>query len=215
MELSWFAPRIASAQVVQGDDVEVYQGQPGDLPAMTVDLDSGLTTVAYASIMSRLTYDSWEKVISFATHKDIPWFEARHAERGLPETGVTEGYWRFSKTLVAGPDGTGADVDTGMETEFVALTNPFTDEGPMRVRLLYQGSPRADAQVEMWEKSGNVVEKTLHRTDAQGIVTLPVRPGYSYQIDAVVLREPESEDAIEDGVMWESLWANMTFAVPE
>ena len=135
MELSWFAPRIASAKVVQGDDVEVYQGQPGDLPAMTVDLDSGLTTVAYASIMSRLTYDSWEKVISFATHKDIPWFETRHAERGLPETGVTEGYWRFSKPLVAGPDGTGAEVDTGMETESVALATHFAVGGTERVRL--------------------------------------------------------------------------------
>jgi hypothetical protein len=67
----------------------------------------------------------------------------------------------------------------------------------------------------MWEKSGDTVARTLHRTDHNGQVTLPVRAGYRYMIDAVVLREPQTDAARDAGVMWESLWANMTFAVPE
>lgn len=215
LELSWFDPRITSTQIVLDGKANPYKGLPGDLPALNVTLGNGLMTVSYASTLSRLTYDSWDKVLSFAAHKDIPWFTARHAERGLPQEGVTEGYWRFSKTLIAGGTPTGEDTDTGMETEFVALTNPFEAEGSVEVQLLYQGAPRPDAQVEMWEKSGQTVTKTLHRTDDQGIVALPVRPGHSYQIDAVVLREPVSPEATAAGVMWESLWANMTFAVPE
>lgn len=215
VDLAWFDPRISRAVTAQDGNISAYKGLPADRPAITVTPVDGLMTVAYMSKLSTLTYDSWEKVLRFAEHKDFPWFEARHAERGLPEDRVTEGYWRFSKTLIAGGTGEGADLDIGMETEFVALTNPYTDEGPIRVQLLYQGAPRADAQVEMWDMVGNNVEKTFHRTDEQGIVALPVQPGHIYMIDAVVLREPASEAALEKGVMWESLWANMTFAVPE
>lgn len=215
LDLSWFDPRIAESVTLERGKRKAYNGLPGDLPGMSVEVKKNLITVAYASTMSTLTYDSWEKTLSFANHKDIPWFEARHAERGLPQSGVTEGYWRFSKTLITGGAGKGSDAYAGMETEFVAITNPYTDPGPVRIQLMYQDNPRTDAQVEMWEKSGKTVEKTLHRTDSEGIVTLPVKPGHRYMIDAVVLREPTSDAAIEKGVMWESLWANMTFAVPE
>jgi uncharacterized GH25 family protein len=213
IELSWFDPRIDRAVVIRNGKVETYQGAPGDLPGMTVTAGAGLTVVAYASKLSRLTYSGWDKTLSFAAHKDMPWFAARHAERGLPQEGVTEGYWRFSKTLINGA-GPGSDVDTGMETEFVLL-DPVTAGPELRARLLYQGKPRPDAQVELWEKQGEEVIRTLHRTGPDGIVTLPVRPGHAYMIDAVVLREPASDAAREAGVMWESLWANLTFAVPE
>ncbi len=33
-------------------------------------------------------------------------------------------------------------------------------------------------------------------------------------LDAVVLREPSEALAAERDVVWESLWANLTFAVP-
>jgi len=33
--------------------------------------------------------------------------------------------------------------------------------------------------------------------------------------DAVVLRRPDSDLAREKNALWESLWANLTFAVPE
>lgn len=216
LELSWFDPRITGAKVKSDGNSQDYQGLPGDLPAMTVPMGDGLTVVSYSSTMTKLTYDGWAKVVSFADHKDFPWLEARHAERGLSQEGVTEGYWRFSKTLITGTEPLGQDEDTGMPTEFVALTNPAApDIQSFRARLIYDGAPRTDAQVELWEKRERQVTRTLHRTDQEGIVTVPVRPGYEYMIDAVVLREPTSSEAIEAGVMWESLWANMTFAVPE
>jgi hypothetical protein len=46
-----------------------------------------------------------------------------------------------------------------------------------------------------------------------GVVVVPVTPGHVYQADAVVLREPEGES--NAGAAWESLWANLTWAVPE
>jgi hypothetical protein len=55
---------------------------------------------------------------------------------------------------------------------------------------------------------------TLHRTDADGIASLPVK-GFSYLVDAVVLREPTAELAAEAEIAWETLWAALTFGVPE
>ncbi len=214
-ELSWFDRRIDQVTVHNGDEAKDYKGLPGDLPGISVEVQDGLTTIAYASTMSRLTYDSWEKTLLFAEHKDFPWFQNAHSERGLPQENVTEGYWRFSKTLIGSSNSDGQDVEVGMPTEFVLQTNPFADDiDTVSAVLLYKGTPRADVQVEMWEKADDAVTRTLHRTDADGVVTLPVKPGHSYQIDSVVLREPESDAAIKADVMWESLWANTTFAIP-
>ena len=52
------------------------------------------------------------------------------------------------------------------------------------------------------------------KTDAEGRATVPVKPGYRYMLDSVVLREPAPDLAAGRDVVWESLWANLTFAVP-
>ena len=161
----------------------------------------------------RLSLCKWEKFQIFADHKGFADMRARHEARGLPTEGFSETYRRFAKALVAVGDGAGADAATGMETEFVALTNPYTDAaGAVRVRLLYQGAPRVEAQVEVFEKSGaGAVVITYLATDAKGEAVIPVRPGHRYLLDAVVLREAPDGD----GPVWESLWAAMTFAVPD
>jgi hypothetical protein len=55
---------------------------------------------------------------------------------------------------------------------------------------------------------------TTVRTDAEGIATVPVKSGYTYMLDAVVLREPSDEVAAETGAVYQTLWANLTFAAP-
>jgi hypothetical protein len=85
----------------------------------------------------------------------------------------------------------------------------------MPVRVLYRGAPRADEQVEIFEKAAdNSVTVSTVRTDAGGVAVIPVKPGFTYMLDSVVLREPEAALAAELDVVWESLWANLTFAVP-
>jgi hypothetical protein len=214
--LSWFDRRIAQTFVINAGRAAPYEGLAGDLPAIQLDDLRGLVTIAYASTLSSLTYTSWDKVMNFVRHKDFPWFEAAHQARGLGKEKVTEGYWRYSKTLIAGGDGAGQDQLAGFETEFLALTNPYAAgfDGEMRVRLIYRDAPRADAQVELWRKNdaGAVTHEFL-RTDARGELRFRVSPGASYQIDAVVLRPAESPEALAKPVMWETLWANMTFGL--
>ena len=200
------------------DGVHPVPGRLGDRPALRVGGQSaGLHVFVYQSAPLTLRYETWDRFRRFAEHKDFADIEKRHAARGLPRDGFNEAYTRFVKALVAVGDGGGADTSVGLETEIVALANPYTERRErIPVRVLYLSSPRADAQVELFEKApDDTVAVTYHRTDAAGEVSLPVKPGHRYLVDAVVLREPSPGLAAETGAVWETLWAAVTFAVPE
>lgn len=197
-----------------GDRLEPVPGRMGDRPAVSAPaLGEGLHVVVYASGDNRLRYDDFSKFRDFVRHKDAAWTLEAHAARGLPQEGFGEIYSRHAKTLVAVGHGRGADRRFGLETEIVALANPYTDdlsEG-LPVQLFYQGAPRENAQIEVFAKDGEgEVEVFTVRTDESGIARVSVTPGRSYMLDAVVLREPPADSGAE----WESLWANLTFAVP-
>lgn len=193
------------------------EGRDGDRPAMTVPASTdGLCVVIHQTRDYILTYRDWEKFVDFVTHKDFKTALADHAARGLPQTGFTERYSRYAKSLIAVGDGAGSDSEAGLLTEIVAEANPYTDDlaNGLPVRVLYEGKPRVDVQVELFEKAADgAVNITLHRTDSEGRVTLPVKAGHAYLADAVVFRELTPED--ENDPVWESLWAALTFAVPE
>ena len=200
-----------------GDDVVPVEGRIGDRPAMTQTADDGLAVVVHVTTDNRLTYKDMVKFENFVTHKDALWTLDIHADKGLPTTDFLEMYSRYAKSLVAVGSGEGSDREVGLETEIVALKNPYTEAlgDILPVRVLYQGAPRADTQVEIFEKAADnsVVVNTV-QTDADGIALVPVKAGHRYMLDAVVLREPSAELAEETGAIWESLWANLTFEVP-
>jgi len=102
----------------------------------------------------------------------------------------------------------------GHSTEFVAITNPYGANftQTFKSQLFYQGQPRGDAQVEIFDKAPDgTVTVTLTRTDSAGFSSFPTKPNHSYLIDAVVLRAPAEPGG---DYAWETLWAAMTFAVP-
>lgn len=193
------------------------EGRLGDSPAVRLPtLPDGLHAIVYQSEPSTLLYKSWEKFAKFSAHKSFADIEARHTARELPREKFREVYTRFAKALIAVGSGEGADRPNGLETEIVALANPArTKETLLPVRVLYRGEPRADVQIEYFEKApNNRVTITTHRTDARGEARLPIKPGYRYLVDAVVLREPSPVVAQEHEAVWETLWAALTFAVP-
>lgn len=199
---------------LQGDISEMT-GRPGDRPAAKfVPPQDGLLVIGQETRDMHLTYTKFEKFEAFLNHKDWSALSQVHQERALPETGFRERYSRYVKALVAIGSGEGEDRVFGYETEIVALANPYIDGlETMPVQVLYQDTPRANAQVELFEKApdGNV-EITLHKTDASGIARLPVKPGHAYLADAVVIRAIEPKE--ERDPVWESLWAALTFALP-
>lgn len=200
-----------------GAGTEPVQGRMGDRPAATVEsVPEGLLTLIYQSGIDTLTYTRWKKFVAFAEHKDLGWALEAHARLGLPTDRFVEAYARYVKALIGVGSSTGTDTPTGLETEIVALANPYTETlREMPVRVLYKGMARVDAQVEVFEKTGDgSVEITLYRTDSDGVAIFPVAPGASYLVDAVVLREPSDALAAGRGVVWETLWAALTFGVP-
>lgn len=216
-DLAWFDGSIRSFQVHSGGKTRDLTGRAGDIPAVQdLKTQAGLTVLAYQSKPTVLTYETEEKFQTFLTHKDLlPAAAAIHAAPYAPP--IREVYTRHSKSLIGVGHAKGADIAFGLETEFVALANPYRDDltAGLPVRLLYQGTRRPDAQIELFDRAPDgTVSITLHRTDASGEALLPVTPGHTYLADAVVLRPPAPDLAERYRVDWQTLWAALTFAVP-
>ncbi len=205
-------------EIAQGEALTPVTGILGDRPALyQAAPGEGLAVVLHVTKNLRLTYSDPQKFRDFVTHKGAAWALDRHKARGLPEDGFSEAYSRHAKALVAVGDGAGADREYGLLTEITALANPYSDDLPdgLPVRVTYEGAPRAGAQVEVFEKAeGGGVEVFTVTADEDGRAVIPVRPGCRYMLDSVVLREPSEALAEKTGVVWESLWANLTFEVP-
>jgi hypothetical protein len=203
--------------VVNGSTSPVA-GRLGDRPAVRLETPGdGLVVIIHETTDFKITWDEFGKFESFVRHKDEAWVLASHHPEGISRENVSEAYSRYAKSLVAVGSGAGVDFEAGLETEIVALENPYTDDmaDGIDVRVLYQGAPRAGEQIEVFEKSenGEVSVFTL-QTDDSGAATIPVKPGYQYMLDSVVLRKASAELASSRSVVWESLWANLTFAIP-
>lgn len=217
--LSYFPTRVKEFYWVQGEYQEDVVARAGDIPAATLMFENaGLVSVVYQSSKSDLTYAKWEKFQNFVEHKDLRFALVDHQERGLPDKGFKEVYFRFSKALIAIATAQGQDKNFGLETEFVALENPYLDDltDGFDVSLYYQGSARQNAQIEVFERDPTgAVNVFKMSTDEQGHASIPVKPGHQYLLDAVVLRHPDAALAQETGAVWESLWAALTFEVPQ
>jgi uncharacterized GH25 family protein len=205
-------------EMINGKTVIAVKGRIGDRPALNMPVPNpGLWIVVHETSDSQITYREWEKFTGFVEHKGFPDTLKLHAERGLPQTDFRENYRRFVKSLIAVGDGTGADRVVGMRTEIVAQINPYTDNvsNGLPVLVLFEGTPRINVQVEIFDRapSGQVVVTTT-RTDAKGVALIPVQNGHEYNLDAVVMLPLQAEDPLLDP-SWESLWAGLTFKLPD
>lgn len=214
--MSYIPRNFTRFEVVLGDTAMPVEGRIGDKPALHMDMTApGLAILLHETTNNFLTYDAWDSFASFVEHKAFPGVLDRHRARGLPDTGFTEFYSRHVKSLVAIGEGAGQDRAFGLRTEFVALANPYADDvsAGLPVLLLLDGAPRAQAQVELWDRAPDgTVSVTLHRTDDQGRAVLPVAAGHVYMADAVAMLEIAPE--APRNAVWHSLWASLTFAMP-
>ena len=148
----------------------------------------GLIVAVHETDDSRLTYTEFAKFEKFVSHKAFPDVIAQHKARGISQEKFIETYRRYAKALIGVGHAKGFDRAVGMKTEIVALANPYTDGvSEMPVQVLLDGAPRVDAQIELFERDpGGEVNITLHRTDADGKATFPVKPGYAYLVLSLI-----------------------------
>lgn len=216
---SFFADRNTRFDMIMGDETVPVTGRMGDRPAIQLAAPKrdGLMILVHEAAPSTLIYKEWPKFMKFVEHKDFKEAEAVHTARGWAMEGFEETYTRHSKSLIAVGSGAGSDRELGLNTEFVALENPYAPDfdGTLDVALLYDGKPRADAQIEIYERDAeNAVTVTLTRTDNMGRASIPLVAGMDYMLDAVVLRPVAGATTVAAGPVWETLWASLTFAVP-
>lgn len=205
-------------ELINGETVIPVTSRIGDRPALNMPVPhAGLWIAVHETSDSRITYQEWKKFTTFVEHKGFPDTLKSHLERGLPHTGFRESYRRFVKSLIAVGEGAGADRVVGMRTEIVALANPYTDNvyNGLPVRILFEGKPRINAQVEIFDRAPTgEVTITKARTDTNGIAFVSVHKGHEYNLDAVVMLPLKANDPLLDPA-WEYLWAGLTFRVPE
>ncbi len=218
--LSFFDRSSDRFDVIVAGKVSAVTPRAGDSPALDIAAPTtdGLVSVVHETTASRLTYREWAKFQKFVAHKDFATAEADHAAAGWSKERFRERYTRHVKALIAVGSGEGTDSKAGLKTEFVVLTNPYdaTFDNNMKVELWLEDAPRADAQVEVFDRApDDSVTITLYRTDADGTATIPVQPGHDYLFDAVVLRPAPDASTEENAIVWETYWAALTFAVPE
>lgn len=215
---SYFPQRFARFEARMSETAVPVEGRLGDIPAMTMALPGeGLWVIVHETRGDSLQYATRDQFEAFVAHKDLGDVLARHTARGLPELEFREAYTRYAKALVAVGDGAGGDSVVGLRTEIVALANPFTDDlaAGFPVRVLFEGAPRVNAQVEIFARDpSGVVTTSTTRTDENGEAVLPVAPGVEYLVDAVVMEDTGNDDPAA-GPVWHSAWAALTFRVPD
>ncbi len=203
-------------EVVQGETITPVEGRLGDVPAMKMDgLQDGLAIIVHETVDNSLTYKEWAKFEKFFTHKAMTRVPSAHDARGIRRENFKEDYRRFAKSLIAVGSGEGADRNMGLQTEIIALNNPYTEDlSEMAVKVLLNGEPRANAQVELFVRdTAGEIDVQLYSTDAEGIGRFPVKPGNEYLVDAVAMEALPNDDP-DEGAVWRSLWAALTFKLP-
>jgi len=217
IEFAFLPDRFTRFDLISNGRAVPVTGRLGSRPALDKKAPAeGLVVAAYVSTLNLLTYDDRETFEKFVAEKDLgAVVQARGDQlKDVP----TEVFTRYSKALIGVGDSEGSDSHLGLAVELVALDNPYTDDlsDGLRVQSYQADTPRADTQIELFSRDPEgEVELTLHRTDAEGVAVLPVEPGHDYLVSAVVLRAPDRSIAAATGAVWESLWAALTFAVPD
>ncbi len=214
-----FIPRnFKRFEYFQENRTEDVIGVVGDRPAVKLQAErDGLLILVHQTNDKSITWNTWKKFVNFLSHKDAAWVIEEHQANGFPKEDVREVYSRYAKSLIAVGTGAGTDEIMGLTTEIVALENPYTGNmaDGIRVKVFYDGEPRVSAQVEVFQRDaeGNL-EMFKVDTNSAGIATIPVESGAHYMLDSVVLRPATDSAAYGGPFLWESLWANLTFAVP-
>ena len=219
-KLPYFPNRTSRFDLSFEGKVVPVAARMGDIPALRIIAPprDGLLIVAHEALPTSLVYKDWETFVGFTEHKDFKTAVAEHQAAGYPQDDVRERYSRYSKALIAIGDGRGNDTAMGLETELTAITNPYEADfnNQMEIALTYQQAPRQDVQIEVYERNAKKeVTVTKYRTDDAGHAIFPVVPGMTYMVDSVVLRPAPDVGETDESPQWESLWASLTFAVPQ
>jgi uncharacterized GH25 family protein len=190
----------------------------GDNPALQISpTDNGLISIIYVSKPSIIKYKDFSKFQNFVIEKHSPNALEIHKNLDFPRENFSELYTRYSKALVGVGTSKGFDTENNLELELVALENPYADnmDDGIEILALYNGNPRAFSNLNVFERSNtdSSVNTFVVKTNDKGVAVVEVKNDCTYLIDNVIIRPANEKLFKERGVIWESLWAALTFSV--
>ena len=202
-----------SLELTMGEKTRATKSRLGDLPAVSELLEEeGLAILSAVTTPSIVTYETWEKFSNFIKDERLEWVFDVHEKKSLPEKNFSESYRRYGKSLVKVGHGKGNDRALGLLFEWVIETNPYTtDEKNIKAQLLWKGKPHVNAHVSVFNRIGDELIKSYLTTDAQGKVEIPQAKGGKFLINAVQMLEAKEEMKKENGAVWDSRWASITY----
>lgn len=210
MSLPYLSRSSKSLSIWDGVEKKPVDSIEGDLPAVSIIAQrEGLHVLAQETTSSKISYDDPEKFKSYLENEGLQQFKEIHRQRGLPDSGFDERYYRCAKALIqVGPVAPQhQDIKTGMPIEIIALSNPHDEQTrQMRVRLLWQDAPLGNWQINVFHSTGEVTRKSI-KTDARGEAEFPLVHEGFYMLNAVHLKAVDSFP-----VVWESHWASLSFS---
>lgn len=213
---AYLPSKVKSITIHLGDKTAEVKPRLGDYPAISsIPLGQGLNIIALESQLETLNYKHFDKFKAFVQNEGIDWVLAAHKKRQLPQTGFTESYRRYTKSLIQVADAKGQDRYLGHEFEWLLLSNPYMDTSDEFIaQLWWRGQVFSNSQARLLiQANGHLIEKIL-TTDKQGKVSFKRVANALYLLNAVHIIEPDAKVVDDTGALWESLWASLTFATP-
>ena len=198
-----------------GPQVELaVSGIDGGEPAGFLDAPAGAYVVVYGSHPGELRLEA-PKFARYLAEEGLEGIQLERERRGEAGEPVRERFSRCAKALVrlgAEADGAVFAQPVGLELELVPEADPTRPPrgGELAFRLLHGGKPLAGVLVTA--VSGlRPATRVAARTDAAGRVLLPIAGPGPWLVRSVHMVRPPAGS----GADWESLWASLTFEIPE
>lgn len=138
-------------------------------------------------------------------------YRLRAKEKTLDQPG-RERYSKSPKVLVKVGDGPGDPTKpVGLPLEVVPLRDPFGVKpgDALRVRVLFDGKPLADANLGWAHPGGGELPAGTVRTDGRGEALVPVANPGPMTIRLTHMTRPKAAE-----YEWESFWTTLTWIVP-
>lgn len=152
----------------------------------------------------------------------LDFIKAQRAAAGTADKPGRERYRRNVKTLVGVGSASGraapaADsvfsTRVGQRLELIPLNDPLrlAAGGALGMELLFEGKPLEGALIKAWHRRGGQTLIIRAITSKQGKVSFDLPYAGAWMVSAVHMVPATGVKDID----WDSLWANISFAVPE